>query len=587
MALVLAAMGWVSHSALDLERAEIQGREQAAFEENIRLALWRMDSAMAPLVAKENARPYFAFSAFYPAERAYTNMFAEIEKGEVLVPSPLLTFESPYVKLHFQFEPGGALSSPQAPVGNMRDRAESGYCSTIRVSAQDALLAELNTVLDREMLLGCVPVPPKNSIPLLSTVNQLQHKKEQQIASNWGQRASPQSQQEMNDKEAVQRKQAYDMANQGQQSVHVANSTPALDGEEVGMGALTPVWLGERLLLVRRVIVGPRSFVQGCWIDWPKLETFLRESVSDLLPDANLVREGACAEARATRQLASLPVYLVASAEPLEELPLLSPIRLALLAAWFCGALAVCACGALIWGALSLSERRGAFVSAVTHELRTPLTTFRLYTEMLAADMITDETRRREYLNTLHAESERLGHLVENVLAYAGLERGRFGARLEKIHVKEVLETMRARLDLRAGQAALRVVIVEGPSAGEVRVMADASAVERILFNLVDNACKYARNAREPVIHIEMEVREGVVLLRVRDGGPGLSAEGLRKLFRPFSKSAKEAAHSAPGVGLGLSLCRRLARAMGGDLRYSGSASGACFDLELCAVKDA
>ena len=71
-------------------------------------------------------------------------------------------------------------------------------------------------------------------------------------------------------------------------------------------------------------------------------------------------------------------------------------------------------------------------------------------------------------------------------------------------------------------------------------------------------------------------------LLRVRDHGQGISAEGARRLFRPFSKSAHEAAHTAPGVGLGLALCRRLSRSMGGDLRLDTLVkSGACFVLKL------
>ena len=76
----------------------------------------------------------------------------------------------------------------------------------------------------------------------------------------------------------------------------------------------------------------------------------------------------------------------------------------------------------LLLGALSLGKRRADFVSAVTHELRTPLTTFRMYAEMLADDMVPDPDQRREYLSTLLVESNRLRHLVENVLTYARLE---------------------------------------------------------------------------------------------------------------------------------------------------------------------
>ena len=71
-------------------------------------------------------------------------------------------------------------------------------------------------------------------------------------------------------------------------------------------------------------------------------------------------------------------------------------------------------------------------------------------------------------------------------------------------------------------------------------------------------------------------------MLRVRDHGQGISTEGAKRLFKPFSKSAQEAAHSAPGIGLGLALCRRLSRSIGGDLRLDRTFTrGACFELRL------
>src|SRR5580704_13140295 len=133
VALAAGAMARLGATAMGLERAEARARRQAALEENLQLALWRMDSALSPLMAEESARPYFAYSPLYPAERAFTNMFAEIERGDVLMPSPLLTFTSPQIRLHFQYGPDGRLSSPQVPSGNMRDLAESRYLSTVKI----------------------------------------------------------------------------------------------------------------------------------------------------------------------------------------------------------------------------------------------------------------------------------------------------------------------------------------------------------------------------------------------------------------------------------------------------------------------
>jgi signal transduction histidine kinase len=98
----------------------------------------------------------------------------------------------------------------------------------------------------------------------------------------------------------------------------------------------------------------------------------------------------------------------------------------------------------------------------------------------------------------------------------------------------------------------------------------------------VDHACKYAAGADTREIRITVQSAASIALLRVRDHGPGIPSREARRLFRPFRKSAREAAHSAPGVGLGLALSRRLARSMGGDLRLVHSQGrGACFELTL------
>ena len=126
-------------------------------------------------------------------------------------------------------------------------------------------------------------------------------------------------------------------------------------------------------------------------------------------------------------------------------------------------------------------------------------------------------------------------------------------------------------------------MIVDSPADLDgIKLHTDCSAVEQILFNLVDNACKYAATATERRIHVEGQSDGRQVLIRVRDHGPGISPQDAKKLFKPFSKSVSEAAHSAPGVGLGLALCRRLARSLGGDLTLDHSVrEGACFVLRL------
>jgi signal transduction histidine kinase len=233
-------------------------------------------------------------------------------------------------------------------------------------------------------------------------------------------------------------------------------------------------------------------------------------------------------------------------------------------------------------GVLVLSERRAAFVSAVTHELRTPLTTFRMYAEMLSTGIVSEEGQRQQYTETLRVEADRLSHLVENVLQYAQLERGRPGNRREPIGVGKMVSRVETRLIDRGKQASMNVVIEMDGEASDLEVRTDPAAVEQILFNLVDNATKYAVSALDKRIHIRVVEEKYGVAIRVRDHGPGITAQSRGRLFQPFSKSVEDAASSAPGVGLGLALCRRLARQLGASLELEDdNGDGASFCLYL------
>jgi signal transduction histidine kinase len=352
----------------------------------------------------------------------------------------------------------------------------------------------------------------------------------------------------------------------------------------VAEGLLKPIWFGEALVLARRVSVQGRDYVQGCWLDWPNLRQWLLNGVKDLLPFASLEPIRNNGSDPRTRLLASLPMRLAPGTVPSSFGLSVSPVFFALLVAWACIGLATVAVVALLHGAITLSERRGAFVSAVTHELRTPLTTFKMYSEMLAEGMIAEPDKQRQYLATLCSEANRLSHLVENVLAYARLERGSARCPVEAVTLRQLIERVKERLAQRADQAGMRLVIeAAGESTLETVVHADVSAVEQILFNLVDNACKYAAPiASEKIIHLEALPDGRFAQLRVRDHGQGIPSEAAKRLFRPFSKSASEAARTAPGVGLGLALCHRLSRRMGGDLRLDQLIkNGACFVLTL------
>lgn len=574
--LLFAGLGatWLSWTVVDRDHAQALARREAILEENVRLALWRLDSEIATLIATENARPYFDYAAFRSLERSYASMADDLGANEPVQASPLLVARPRYVKLHFQYAPRtNALTSPQVPpeifasrasglVGaGVIEEAEQHRTQLEEVLTRDALLAALDAARDRTVEQVPPPEPPPSSYAILS--------RGKSSGEFWQRTRS------------VQQASTYNVANNDAFVNPVVGERGGLD-RRLAEHALLPVWMGSELVLARRVQVGTQTYLQGIWLDWPSMNAALREAVDDLLPSAELepVRD---APVESENLLASLPVRLEPGPLPYGPIETSLSTMLSLAAVWMGFLLAGAAMVALVVGAMSLSERRAVFVSAVTHELRTPLTTFRMYTEMLSDGKVKDEAKQKRYLATLRREAIRLAHLVENVLAYAKIERGSATSRVETITTDALFDRMLERLMERAAQAKMTVVY-DAPDA-ERTVRADPSAVEQILFNLVDNACKYASAAEDKRLHIRVGGDARRVAIEVWDHGPGIHGEERRSLFSAFSKSAQRAAMSAPGVGLGLALSRRLAKDMGARLVYRDHPEGgASFTLVFQAA---
>jgi signal transduction histidine kinase len=348
--------------------------------------------------------------------------------------------------------------------------------------------------------------------------------------------------------------------------------------EGVHNGPVGGLWVDGKLLLARRVLIGGRKEIVGCWLNWQAVQPWLLANVRDLLPGAQLTPAPQMKHADPSRLLAALPVRLVPGEVPLVT-PSRSAISLVLTTAWAGVLLAAVTAGFLLHRTLLLARRRAAFVSAVTHELRTPLTTFNMYTEMLVDGTVIDAERQAQYHRTLHVESQRLGRLVENVLTYSRLEKGTGGVACHRVDLSQLLAAMESRLRGRADAAGmqLQVQLPEQP----VDAFASPDAVEHILANLVDNACKYANRTEDKRIDIAVEEDANRPTIRVSDHGPGIPPADRRAVFRTFARGSTTSDAASGGVGLGLAISRQLARAMRGELLLDGTRDGASFRLVL------
>ncbi len=203
---------------------------------------------------------------------------------------------------------------------------------------------------------------------------------------------------------------------------------------------------------------------------------------------------------------------------------------------------------------------RDAFIGVLSHELRTPVTTIYGGSKVLARpESSLSEERRRELFDDIRIEAERLHRLVEDVIALNrfGEDSGDIGR--EPILIQRILPGV---VESERGRWPGAEFSVRMPP-GIPTVTADETYVEQVIRNLLSNAAKYAGGTA----HVEtiVETSGDEVLVRVLDDGPGFPAEDSARLFDLFFRSPATAS-TAPGAGIGLFVCARLIKAMGGRI---------------------
>lgn len=342
---------------------------------------------------------------------------------------------------------------------------------------------------------------------------------------------------------------------------------------------------GEVLWAVVQVSNGKELFAEGIAFDWEKLRQYLLEGKEMLLPGVALEPGALQGIEKGGFGLASIPAHLTYGAG--DDFHFASQmgnyLKWSLALIWI---VAVLASSVLVWlvaAMARLEKKQFDFVSTVTHELRTPLTSMLLHAEMLEDGAVPEE-KKKTYYATLTRECRRLERLIENILSYSRLQRGKALLRKDSLTASELFDPLAKRIEERLEMAGFSFSYAMARQAGVQLLATDILSVEQIMDNLAANAVKYAlrpepdASPAEVILTVQLSPRELVV--RFRDNGPGIPRNMRRKVFEPFGRM-----HSGkPGVGLGLALSRDMARSLGGDLTLEAGnldGGGACFKLTL------
>ncbi len=232
------------------------------------------------------------------------------------------------------------------------------------------------------------------------------------------------------------------------------------------------------------------------------------------------------------------------------------------------------AAGFVVFASLAQARKRrlvalrGELLATVSHELRTPLSAIRVMAETLER-RAAGTPGVGDYPARIVGEADALGRLVENILAFNQLEKGKLAARPEPLSLTEVLE--RVSEEVRASAPARVHVHIEG--ADGVTVKADPTLLPILLSNLLHNAARHA-GKDEVQIHLRAKDTADRLSLTVADDGPGIPKEDWARIFDEYERSRGPTKPARGGSGLGLAICRRIMALHRGEIRVAQSGPG-------------
>jgi len=350
------------------------------------------------------------------------------------------------------------------------------------------------------------------------------------------------------------------------------------------------IFVGGQVFLLRHVQIENRHFLQGFQLNEKKLIKEVEESAERFMREGMKI-ELAQTEDEESAYAAILDFGFGDLVLNLKEIdPAWISNKINWLRNWYFSIIAIVLLAvtlglASLWRnartQLKLAQKKDDFISAVSHELRAPLTSIRMYSEMLEKNWVKSEDKLAEYYRNMRQESERLSRLIENVLDFSRIQRGRKKYTFSLGDINECIIDVVEMMTPYAAQSGFSIKM----ELGQLEQMAfDGDAVTQIVVNLLDNAIKYARDAEDKTITVRTRSDGQFTLIEVEDHGPGVPHRQRKKVFEQFYRSAAEDTRETTGTGLGLALVKKFAQAHNGFVEIiTAKPTGTIFRVALAA----
>jgi signal transduction histidine kinase len=227
-----------------------------------------------------------------------------------------------------------------------------------------------------------------------------------------------------------------------------------------------------------------------------------------------------------------------------------------------------------------IEETRKSFIANLSHELRSPLTLIRGYIKGML-DMKLTEEKKKEYLNIIYEETEKLTELINNLLDLSKMESGQYPLNIGKFNINELIRRNIIKYGTRFEQKDIqvRVNFEDDP----IFVKADKDSISQVISNIIDNAVKFTNS--EGKIIFKTETKEGKAYISIEDTGIGIPKNELKDIWKRFYKGDKSRSRQVKGTGLGLSIVKEIIKGHNQEIWVEsepGKGTKFTFTLETC-----
>ncbi len=213
------------------------------------------------------------------------------------------------------------------------------------------------------------------------------------------------------------------------------------------------------------------------------------------------------------------------------------------------------------------NKLKTAFIHNISHEVRTPMNGIIGFSELLNDPKITTKDQKK-YSKIIIDSSNQLINIIDNIIEISQLETNQVEVRFEEVNLNALLDLLFSDFQRKAISKNIAIHLNNKLTDNQGFLLIDKLKINKILYNLIDNAIKFTTKG---MVEIYCEIKEGFLVITIRDTGIGIKPEDQELIFKNFSQSEKEVTKSYDGLGLGLSIAQKNAKLIGGNISFSSA----------------